>query len=94
MPASRKRKSRRPVYVKPRWRPNEEQRLDLRALLAEVDPCGREGDPAFLWLLHYWEACRVPWDAFPPVPAYHAKGEWLTGGVGPVLAAICKHVDG
>lgn len=94
MPSTRKRKSRRPVYVKPRWWPTEEQRRELRPLLADVNPEAGEGDPAFLALLAYWQGCEPPWDAFPLPHVYQCRGgTWLTAGVEAVLAAIQAHLE-
>jgi hypothetical protein len=93
MPTTRKRKSRRPVYVKSRWRPTEEERHELTRLVDGVDLEAGEDAIAFVQLLDAWEAVKPPWDALPTVPAYHAKGVWLTAGVAVVVSAIRRHVE-
>ena len=76
----------------PAWRLAEEDRAQLRNLISAVPRDADETDPHFVELLSYWEACRVPWNARPTVPAYRAHGDkWVTGGVAAVVLAIKAH---
>ena len=64
----------------------------LESLLADVKPVGAVDAPPSLALLEFWQSLKVPWDATPTVPCYRCKsGEWLTGGVVAVVAALQRH---
>jgi hypothetical protein len=94
MPRKLRRYKRRPLRPKPAWQPTEEQRRELRPLLADVDADAGEGDPAFLALLAYWRGCEPPWDAFPLAHIYRCKDStWITDGVEGALSAIQTHVE-
>jgi hypothetical protein len=95
VPRKLRRTKPRPLRVKPRWEPGDEQRAELQRLLAAVDPASGEGDPRFVALLEAWEGCGAPWDAVPVVPSYKCRGGvWLVQDVDAVLAAIGVHVNG
>jgi hypothetical protein len=76
-----------------------EQRAELRhlhhiaykALLSEPEDIGVD-HPAVLALLTYWEGCKVPWNALPTVPCYHARDAWLVESIASVLAAIAVYL--
>jgi len=71
---------------------SRETREQLRSLIAAIPAEGDEADPAFLRLLDVWERADVPYGARPLVPAHRCfGGEWVTGGVPGVLAAIKAH---
>jgi hypothetical protein len=57
------------AHTKPGWQLTEDQRAELRGLLADIDVEGPEDAPAFVRLLEAWEAVKSPWDALPTVPA-------------------------
>jgi hypothetical protein len=93
VPRKLRRAKLRPARTRPAWTLSEAQRTELRGLLADIDVEGPEDAPAFVRLLEAWEAVKSPWDALPTVPAYHAKGVWLTAGVAVVVSAIRRHVE-
>jgi hypothetical protein len=60
------------------------------ALLDAVDLNAGQDDPRFLRLLEWWEELGV--SVTPAVPAYHARGAWLTAAGEAVVAGIRAHV--
>lgn len=94
MPRKLRRSKRGPPRARPRWRPTEEQRRELSALLEAVDPTAGEDDARFLALLTYWQGCEPPSDAFPLAHAYLCKGgTWLVDSVATAISAIRVHVE-
>jgi hypothetical protein len=75
----------------PTLRPADRARGE--ALLDAVNPNAPEDDPAFRRLLEWWDDLRMPSSLTPTLPAYHARGEWLTAGVGRVVAGIGAHLE-
>ena len=80
--------------VKPKWSLSQEQCDNLRRALGSLPADPGVHDPQFLKLLELWEAVGAPWNHWPTVKVYRARGgDWVHGSVGEVVRAIKIHLE-